>query len=86
VALIDPDDPRHGTANGYGNHRCRCEACRAANRASHREYIARKRASGVVLGRHGSSLAYDTGCRCKACREAHNKRSREYKRRRRAEG
>lgn len=37
---LDPDDPRHGTANGYGNWNCRCLECcqayapiNAANRA-----------------------------------------------------
>lgn len=86
MALSDPDDPRHGTVNGYGNHGCRCEACRDAHRVKHHEYIVRKRAEGHVLGQHGSTLAYDTGCRCDVCREAHNKKSREYKRRRRAAG
>jgi hypothetical protein len=75
------DDPRHGTRNGYGNHGCRCHACRAANAAAHAEYIKRRRAEGRVIGRHGSSLAYDTGCRCNACRLAHNARSVETKRR-----
>jgi hypothetical protein len=28
--LIDPNDPRHGTVNGYTNCNCRCEKCRAA--------------------------------------------------------
>ncbi len=30
-------DPRHGTRNGYGNHRCRCDRCTAAETAYHRE-------------------------------------------------
>ena len=25
-----PEDPRHGTANGYHNHKCRCERCKTA--------------------------------------------------------
>jgi hypothetical protein len=29
---------KHGTANGYNNHRCRCEPCRAAWREYHRPY------------------------------------------------
>jgi hypothetical protein len=29
---LAPDDPRHGTRNGYGNLRCRCDACRVAAR------------------------------------------------------
>lgn len=27
---LTPDDPRHGTYNGYNNFRCRCEPCRNA--------------------------------------------------------
>jgi hypothetical protein len=27
---LEPDDPRHGTLNGYTNLGCRCEKCRAA--------------------------------------------------------
>lgn len=72
------DDPRHGT-NGYGNLGCRCDRCRAAHRAAHQQYMARVRASGRLLGSHGSVVAYDTGCRCDKCRAAHNKKSREYK-------
>ena len=69
------DDPRHGTSNGYGNHGCRCNACRAAHAAAHSAYIKRKRETGEILGAHGSSVAYDTGCRCDVCRLAHNARS-----------
>jgi hypothetical protein len=28
---LAPDDPRHGTKNGYGNLRCRCADCRRAH-------------------------------------------------------
>lgn len=38
-----PADPRHGTLNGYNNLRCRCDRCRAANAASQREYMQRRR-------------------------------------------
>lgn len=75
------DDPRHGTTNGYGNLGCRCAACRAAHAANHKKYMERKRASGEVVGLHGSSVAYDSGCRCDTCRLAHNERSVEKKRR-----
>ncbi len=78
---LAPGDPRHGTANGYGNHACRCGACRAAHAAAHQAYIKRQRAQGRVIGSHGSSVAYDTGCRCDECRAAHNLRSRERTRR-----
>lgn len=36
---LAPDDPRHGTLNGYGNLGCRCDRCRAANTAAHRDYM-----------------------------------------------
>lgn len=29
---LQPDDPRHGTGNGYTNYGCRCAPCKAANR------------------------------------------------------
>lgn len=31
---LAPDDPRHGTANGYRNYGCRCEPCRQARAAT----------------------------------------------------
>lgn len=29
---------KHGTASGYGYHRCRCDECRQAHRERHRKY------------------------------------------------
>jgi hypothetical protein len=80
---LAPDDPRHGTANGYANLNCRCDRCKEANRITHAAYMQRVRADGRIVGKHGTDLAYDSGCRCDECREHHNKKSREYKRRRR---
>lgn len=80
---LPPDDPRHGTSNGYGNHYCRCDRCKEANRVAHAAYMDRVRAEGRIIGKHGTDLAYDSGCRCDECRERHNEKSREYKRRRR---
>lgn len=80
-------DPRHGSANGYGNHGCRCDACREANRLNHAAYMARVRATGQLASgdvSHGTSYRYDVGCRCDACREAHNAKSRVIKARIRA--
>lgn len=34
-------DARHGTANAYRNHGCRCDACTAANREYQRDYLRR---------------------------------------------
>lgn len=44
----NPDDPRHGTVNGYSNHKCRCDRCRANWTRWHREYMHR----GDNLERH----------------------------------
>lgn len=33
----DPDDPMHGSINGYNNYGCRCRWCRAAQRQYERE-------------------------------------------------
>lgn len=35
---LAPDDPRHGTLNGYTQLRCRCDRCRAAKLDYQREY------------------------------------------------
>jgi len=35
-----PDDPRHGTVNGYRNLYCRCDRCREAHREAHAAYMA----------------------------------------------
>jgi hypothetical protein len=64
----------HGTENGYGNHGCRCEACREAHRlaigalrTSYRE----RAAAGDPAVPHGSRGGYDNWfCRCGACRLA----------------
>lgn len=80
---LEPDDPRHGTRNGYGNHYCRCDRCKEANRISHAQYIKRIRASGEIVGKHGTDAAYHSGCRCDLCRDAHKQKSREYDRTRR---
>ena len=48
---LSPDDPRHGTANGYSNLGCRCAACREANRVNHARYMAaygQRNASSVI--------------------------------------
>ena len=37
----DPNDPRHGTANGYANLNCRCQPCRDAWAAAHDAYLNR---------------------------------------------
>lgn len=75
---------KHGTNYGYASQACRCDRCTEAHRTYQRQYMVEVRASGKLLGKHGSSSAYASGCRCDDCREAHNLRSRESKRTRRA--
>lgn len=67
----DPNDPRHGTQNGYGNLACRCPRCRAANVETMR--LAREcRASQIPADRHGRQTTYfNYSCRCSFCKEAH---------------
>lgn len=35
---LTPDDPRHGTANGYTNYSCRCPLCTLAKREQNLKY------------------------------------------------
>lgn len=76
-------DPRHGTHNGYTNLRCRCDRCRAANTASHREWAHRsgysrpaedvnyiRARNADCADNHGTEYRYTRGCRCDACRAA----------------
>lgn len=64
------DDPRHGTATGYRDQRCRCEACvQAARKAGtdHRR-AARARPLDSTDPRHGTRAGYNYyGCRCDRC-------------------
>jgi hypothetical protein len=67
-------DPRHGTANGYGNLRCRCEPCRAA----HAEDMYERKQQRIADHRmpehlHGTAGGYGNwGCRCTPCTLAWN--------------
>jgi hypothetical protein len=86
TAPLAEDDSRHGTVNGYGNLGCRCEACRTAHAAKHREYMAKAIAEGRIAKDtpHGTTYKYDAGCRCAQCRAAKAAVSRRSKARRRA--
>lgn len=50
--MLDPDDPRHGTENGYNNGGCRCVLCRRA----HTEYTYQK------LAKRAEKLGLCTNC------------------------
>lgn len=71
---LAPDDPRHGTVNGYVNRKCRCAACRAANTESTRILRARRvertRANGGIapVAQHGTlSTRSNWLCGCVDC-------------------
>lgn len=89
MALNGPDDPRHGTLNGYSNHRCRCEACKE----TWRDYCLQKRKRRFDLGAkypqmipHGTTGGYGNWrCRCEECTAAWNKDGRERVARKRME-
>lgn len=85
---MDPSDPRHGTANGYNNAKCRCEKCRQAwadyvsVQRQKREGRSKKDGSSP---KHGSSATYTNWrCRCDDCTEAHRVSSARRTRRARA--
>ena len=64
------DEPWHGTLGGYTNHRCRCDACRAANARHFREAKAR-RSREIPAHVHGTPNGYGNyKCRCAACTTA----------------
>jgi hypothetical protein len=71
TAIGGPDDPRHGTTNGYVNLRCRCERCRDANTVSQREQRARRVNAPFSQKPHGTKAGYQNwGCRCDDCTRA----------------
>lgn len=71
---IPLDDPRHGTANGYRNHNCRCDACRAAHAALVMATSRQRPPLAPDDPRHGTTNGYQNfRCRCDACRAAHSR-------------
>lgn len=70
---FDPADDRHGTGNGYGNLKCRCDECCDANtlaRAARRERVRGQLEPDDP--RHGTNNGYTNyGCKCDPCKEAH---------------
>jgi hypothetical protein len=41
---MKPDDPRHGTLNGYTTHKCRCELCKKAQR----DYACKRKQKQII--------------------------------------
>lgn len=80
--MLAPDDPRHGTANGYNNLKCRCDRCRQAWadycwRSGWQTRYNRKKGHRPIevynaerAARHGTATMYKNGCRCDGCRLA----------------
>lgn len=77
---LPPNDPRHGTANGYNNLGCRCQPCRKAwadtyRERSHRlgwhapqqEYLAV--VHDQAANNHGTEGTHKR-CKCATCRRA----------------
>jgi hypothetical protein len=85
---LAPDDPRHGTVNGYNNLWCRCEACKAAAIVSMLDGKRRRHERGLPPDdpRHGTYSGYcNYGCRCPDCTTAWSTYNRELRRSRKRE-
>lgn len=70
-----PDDPRHGTENGYNNLVCRCVRCKEAHAKETIRLRALRREKGLSPDdpRHGKATTYSNWlCRCKPCTTAHS--------------
>ena len=52
------DDPRHGTANGYVNLKCRCDLCRAAWATYQRGHEKQWRAKNYAEGKNARGKPY----------------------------
>jgi len=63
-------EPWHGTAGGYNNYACRCDACTVAKRDQTRKW--RQRIAGQTPEHaHGTIGGYTNyRCRCQPCTEA----------------
>lgn len=76
-------EPRHGTRSWYLNHRCRCQPCRDANTAYHRELLKRLAQTPFEQIPHGITGYRDYSCRCPACFKAQSDKNRAARERRR---
>ena len=73
--FVPPELLPHGDNSTYVNHRCRCEACKAAHAKRVKEQRA-ARARLIVadpsVAEHGLNSTYQNwGCRCPECGAAH---------------
>jgi hypothetical protein len=77
---LAPDDPRHGTVNGYTNLRCHCQPCKDAFAGYVRKRRAERRAGEVPpTVQHGLPSTYSNWrCQCRPCLDAHAAEMRAY--------
>jgi hypothetical protein len=74
---VTPDDPRHGTPNGYSNHACRCDRCRHAWTESQRPYslaYRRRRGDRPLAEHNAEQQANAHPCGTHAAYNRHRKR------------
>lgn len=72
----------HGTRSMYNHGKCRCDACRMANRDYHRSFVERHRTHPLPEDdqRHGTLNGYlNYGCRCEPCTAANAEACAAYK-------
>jgi hypothetical protein len=81
-----PNDPRHGTSNGYINLGCRCAACRRAHTVAQRHFYQNRRArlAGTDVEHGSASTYFNWGCRCRPCTDSAVEQQRLLRQRRRA--
>lgn len=63
----------HGTVQGYGYWKCRCELCRQANRDYYGTKFSMEEYKAQFPLVHGTEKGYQRGCRCDECRSASTK-------------
>lgn len=73
--MSGPDDPRHGTVNGYSNQKCRCERCTEAWTVAYRARYGKRsmvewRAFQRANIKHNANTYSKGRCRCDVCRSA----------------
>lgn len=67
---LSADSDRHGTANGYGNNKCRCSDCTTAwaSYSVDRRHARRERGLDPGDPRHGTDNGYTNyACRSRDC-------------------
>ena len=77
----DPEDPRHGTTNGYISG-CRCDGCKNAKMEYQKQYTLDKleeMKNDPNHEFHGTYTGYTIGCKCDDCKNAKMEYNKQYK-------